>query len=91
MPCLDPLEKKSVTKLSNTFWRKYQVEDEEDAFTKAIESSKAFFSVIDQKTKYFVKNVHASSFLHPTTTPHPLCFHLIMSQKPYVINRNPYL
>jgi len=30
----------SVTKLSNTFWRKYQVEDEEEAFTKAIESSK---------------------------------------------------
>jgi len=31
---------KSVAKLSNTFWRKYQIEDEEDALTKAIESSK---------------------------------------------------
>ena len=30
----------SVAKLSNTFWRKYQVEDEEDAFTKAIKNSK---------------------------------------------------
>ena len=30
----------SVAKLSNTFWRKYQVEDEEDVFMKAIESSK---------------------------------------------------
>jgi len=33
-------EEKSVAKLCNTFWRKYQVEDEEDAFAKAIESSK---------------------------------------------------
>ena len=29
----------SATKLSNTFWRKYQVEDEEDAFKKAIDIS----------------------------------------------------
>ena len=30
----------NVAKLSNTFWRRYQVEDEEEAFTKAIENSK---------------------------------------------------
>ena len=33
-------EESVSAKLSNTFWRKYQVEDEEDAFRKAIESSK---------------------------------------------------
>lgn len=75
----------SVAKLSNTFWRKYQVEDEEDAFTKAIENSKV-------STKCHVNlDIQPSSICSATYQLLFLAFRLILMYTQILLSSLPVL